>query len=135
DIGWASFVIRLSGKDTELLGIDRANENEAASVAARAGIAPEVFAFLPEHAALITRFVPGDQIPEEDLQREDVLSAVVASVKAIHGCPPIKATFPVFRVVEDHRRVAVERRVRIPAAYDEAHALADRIEAAFARAP
>jgi len=48
DIGGASFVVRLSGKDTELLGIDRAAENEAASAAAAAGVAPEVFAFLPD---------------------------------------------------------------------------------------
>jgi thiamine kinase-like enzyme len=135
DIGWGSFVVRLSGKDTELLGIDRAHENEAASVAARAGVAPEVFAYLPEHSALITRFVPGDQIPEEDLQREDVLATVIEAVKAIHACPPITATFPVFRVVEDHARVARGRGVPIPDAYDDAHALADRIETAFARAP
>ena len=46
DIGGESFVVRLSGKDTDLLGIDRAAENEAASAAARAGVAPEVFAYL-----------------------------------------------------------------------------------------
>ena len=34
DIGGESFVVRLSGKDTDLLGIDRAAENEAASAAA-----------------------------------------------------------------------------------------------------
>jgi len=51
DIGGESFVVRLSGKDTDLLGIDRAAENEAASAAARAGVAPEVFAYLPERSA------------------------------------------------------------------------------------
>ena len=135
DIGGESFVVRLSGKDTALLGINRAAENEAASTAAAAGVAPEVFAYLPEHAALITRFVQGDHIPEEDLRREDVLSAVVASVKAIHACPPIRATFPLFRIVEDYARIAAERGVAVPEAYGEAHALADRIEAVFSKAP
>ena len=74
DIGGASFVVRLSGKDTDLLGIDRAAENEAASAAAAAGVAPEVFAFLPDLGALITRFVQGAHIPEQDLEREDVLA-------------------------------------------------------------
>jgi thiamine kinase-like enzyme len=135
DIGGESFVVRLSGKDTDLLGIDRASENEAASTAAAAGVAPEVFAYLPEQTSLITRFVQGDQIPEEDLQREDVLRSVVTSVKAIHACPPIRATFPVFRIVEDYARIATEKGVTVPAAYGEAHALADRIEVAFAKAP
>ena len=85
DISGASFVVRLSGKDTELLGIDRAAENEAASAAAAAGVAPEVFAFLPDLGALITRFVQGAHIPEQDLERDDVLRAVVRSVQAIQS--------------------------------------------------
>jgi thiamine kinase-like enzyme len=135
DFGDESFVVRLSGKDTDLLGIDRAAENEAASAAAAAGVAPEVFAYLPQHEALITRFVPGDHISEPDLQREEVLAAVVRSIRAIHGCPPIRSTFPVFRIVEDYRRIASDRSVPIPFAYDEAHVTAGRIEAVFARAP
>ncbi|MEO8422516.1 MAG: choline kinase family protein [Actinomycetota bacterium] len=135
DIGGESFVVRLSGKDTDLLGIDRAAENEAASAAARAGVAPEVFAYLPERSALITRFVQGSHIPEEDLEREDVLGAVIRSVKAIHACPPIPSAFPVFRIVEDYRAIAEARGVVAPAAFDEIHAKAVDIEGAFAKQP
>ena len=135
DIGGESFVVRLSGKDTDLLGIDRAAENKAASAAARAGVAPQVFAYLPERSALITRFVQGSHIPEEDLEREDVLGAVVRSVKAIHAGPTIPSSFPVFRIVEDYRAIAEARGVTVPAAYDEAHAKADDIERAFAVRP
>jgi thiamine kinase-like enzyme len=135
EIGGEWFVVRLSGNDTDLLGIDREAENEAASAAAAAGVAPEVFAYLPEHGALITRFVQGGYIPEEDLQREDVLGAVVRSVKAIHGCPPIPSTFPVFRIVEEYREIAAERGVASPVAFDEVHAKAGDIEAAFSKQP
>jgi thiamine kinase-like enzyme len=135
DIGGESFVVRLSGKDTDLLGIDRAAENEAASAAARAGVAPEVFAYLPEHSALITRFVEGSHIPEEDLEREDVLGAVVRSVRAIHACPPIPSSFPVFRIVEDYRTLAEGRGVVMHAAFDEIHSKAGEIEDAFAKLP
>ena len=135
DIGGESFVVRLSGKDTDLLGIDRAAENEAASAAARAGVAPEVFAYLPELGALITRFVDGAPIPEEDLEREHVLAAVVRSVMAIHGCAPIPSSFPVFRIVEEYREIAFVRGVTAPPAFDEVHAKAEDIEAAFAKHP
>ncbi len=130
-----SFVVRLSGKDTDLLGIDRAAENEAATAAARAGVAPEVFAYLPALGALITRFVLGAHIPEEDLQREDVLGAVIRSVRAIHAGPTIPSTFPVFRIVDEYREIAAERGVASPAAYEDAHAKAGDIEAAFAKQP
>jgi thiamine kinase-like enzyme len=135
DIGGESFVVRLSGKDTGLLGIDRAAENEAASAAARAGVAPEVFAYLPERSALITRFVQGSHIPEEDLEREDVLGAVVRSVKAIHAGPAIPSSFPVFRIVEDYRTIADERGVTVPTAFDEVQGKAADIEDSFMAQP
>ncbi|MGH2596056.1 MAG: phosphotransferase [Actinomycetota bacterium] len=135
EIGGEWFVVRLSGKDTDLLGIDREAENAAASAAAAAGVAPEVFAYLPGHGALITRFVQGGSIPEEDLQREEVLGAVVRSVKAIHACPPIPSTFPVFRIVEEYREIAADRGVASPAAFEEVHAKAGDIEAAFSKQP
>jgi thiamine kinase-like enzyme len=130
-----AFVVRLIGKDTDLLGIDRAAEEEAGRAAHAAGVGPEVFAALPVLGALITRFVEGSSIPQEDLANEDVLSSVVRSVKAIHSCPPIRSTFPVFRIVEEYRELAIERGVSIPAAYDDAHERADPIETAFSKAP
>lgn len=135
DIGGESFVVRLSGENTDLLGIDRGAENEAASAAARAGVAPEVFAYLPERSALITRFVQGSHISEADLQREDVLRTVVGSIKAIHAGPPVSSSFPVFRIVEDHRDVAATRGITIPSAFGEVHARAAEIEGAFAKQP
>jgi len=135
DVGGESFVVRLSGKDTELLGIDRAAECEAARAAAAAGVAPEVISFLPEHGALITRFVDGAPLPPEDLERREVLDMVVASVRAIHGMPRVPATFDAFRVVEAYREVAAGRGVAIPDAYEPAHRRAAEIERAFAAAP
>jgi thiamine kinase-like enzyme len=135
DVDDEAFVLRLAGRDTELLGIDRVAEEAAGRAAAAAGVGPEVYAFLPEHGCLVTRFVPGESIPETDLQREDVLASVARSVRAIHGCPPIPSSFPVFRIVEDYARLAAERGVAVPGAWDEAHATAGRIETALAISP
>jgi thiamine kinase-like enzyme len=132
EIGEA-FVVRLVEPDTSLLGIDRAAEEEAGRAAAAAGVGPDVVAALP--GALVTRFVDGTPIPQEDLKREDILASVVRSVRSFHACPPISSTFPVFRIVERYRDLAATRGVAIPAAYEDAHAAARRIEAAFARAP
>src|SRR6185369_2108035 len=125
DIAGESFVVRLSGRDTELLGIDRAAEYEAASAAAAAGVAPEVFAYLPEHQALITRFIVADPLPEADLERRDVLEAVVGSIKSIHAIPRIPSRFDPFRVVREYRQTAESRGVAIPPAYHDALARAD----------
>jgi thiamine kinase-like enzyme len=129
------FVVRLAGKDTELLGVDRRAEERAARAAAAAGVAPEVVAFLPRHGCLVTRFVAGEPIPEADLQREDVLALVVGSIRSIHGMPAIPSRFPVFRIVEEYAEVARSRGVEPPDAWDRVHAIAGRIEAAVAAAP
>jgi aminoglycoside phosphotransferase (APT) family kinase protein len=135
DVEGETFVLRLAGADTELLGIDRDDEVEAGRVAAAAGVGPEVVAFLPELGCVVTRFVPGEPIPAERLGDPQFMRSVVASIRAIHGCPPIRATFPVFRIVERFRDTAAERGVPVPPAYDEARAVAGRIEAAFSSAP
>ena len=47
-----SFVLRVGGKDTELLGIDRADEHAASSVAADLELGPEVVAYSSQRATL-----------------------------------------------------------------------------------
>jgi thiamine kinase-like enzyme len=135
NVDGSSFVVRLPGRDTELLGIDRAAEHQAAFAAAAAGVGPEVVAFLPERGVLVTRFVPGANIPAEDLRSREILALVVDAIRRFHGCPPIPASFPVFRIVEGYRDLAASRGVRVPAEYREAHAVATEIEHAFSFAP
>jgi thiamine kinase-like enzyme len=135
EMGSASFFLRLSHEDTALLGIDRVAEYEAALAAAASGVGPEVVAHLPEHGCLITAWVAGEPLAEGDMEQESVLADVARVVSTIHAGPALPATFDAFRIVEAYRRVSVERGVPIPEAYGPAHAHAERIEAAFARAP
>jgi thiamine kinase-like enzyme len=135
EVGSARFFLRLSHEDTALLGIDRVAEYEAALAAAASGVGPEVVAHLPEHGCLITAWVAGEPLAEGDMEQESVLADVARVVSTIHAGPALPATFDAFRIVEAYRRVSVERGVPIPEAYGSAHARAERIEAAFARAP
>ena len=131
DVGGASYVVRLSGRDTELLGIDRDAERVAATAAADAGVAPEVVAYLPEHGALVTRFVVAEPLEPERLEEDGILRAVVDAVRAIHAMPPIASTFDAFAVVRAYRDIAAERGVAIPPAYDDAVGSADGIAGAL----
>ena len=130
-----AYVLRVPGRDTELLGIDRANELRAARVAADAGVGPEVVAFLPELGSFVSRFVPGAHIPMADLRVPEVLESVVTSLRRLHTCPPIPSSFNAFRIVETYFATASTRGVTVPAAYDDAHAVADRIEHALEVSP
>jgi thiamine kinase-like enzyme len=111
-----AYVLRIGGRDTELLGIDRTAEHEASRTAAALGIAPEVVAFVD--GCLVTRFVPGE-IGSPDPAEAGAL------LRRLHDGPPIPGRFDSFRVVEEYAATAGTR----PPQYGWAKELADRIEA------
>ena len=135
DADGRSYVLRIGGKDTEVLGIDRRAEYEAASVAASLGVGPEVVAFVEPEGYLVTRFVEGAPAPPEEIRRPEVLAEVAGLLRRVHDGPPIPARFDSFRVVEAYRASSIAYGVEVPAAYEEAKATADRVEAALGPQP
>ena len=122
------YVLRVAGKDTGLLGIDRSVELAATEAAAAVGIGPEVVAFVEPEGWLVTRFVPGEIPPPERLREPEVLARIAAALRAFHDGPPIPGTFDSFRVVESYRETALERGGRVPAEFGWAHEIARLIE-------
>ena len=136
DVEAGSFVVRLPGKDTDLLGISREAERVAAEGAARAGVGPEVERFLADRGCLITRFIEGEPIPEERMREPEMLSLVVEAIRRLHGgMGEVPSTFVPFRVVEAYRQTAIEHGVTIPREYEPLHDRALEIEAAFSLHP
>ena len=127
------YVVRVPGERTELLGIDRANEAEAARRAADLGIGPPVAGRLPRLGTLITELVPGHHLePHPFIGR---LGEVVTLLQRFHGSGPLAGAFPIHRVVEWHARDAASHGVIPPASYNRLHQQSRRIETAFAVAP
>ena len=130
-----SFVVRAPGENTELLGIDRAHEHEAARQAAALGIGPEVVAFVEPEGSLVTRFVVGAAAEPGALRAQPWLGEVAALLRVAHGGPPIAAVFDWYRVPQDYAATARAHGVDVPPAYDRAMAVAGRVRAAFAVGP
>ena len=127
------FVVRVPGERTALLGIDRANEAEAAARAAALGIGPAVFGELPEVGTLVTELVPGRHLEPTPFIRQ--LAQVVQLLRTFHDSGPLQGAFPIHRVVEWHARDASSHGVVPPTSYGRLHQQSSRIEAAFAAAP
>src|SRR5438477_12972656 len=72
DTDGESFMLRVAGKDTALLGIDRACEVACSRAAAELGVGSEVIAYLPEHEVMVRRFVPGRVLTAEEVRQPDV---------------------------------------------------------------
>ena len=135
EVGGERFVLRLAGKDTELLEIRRHDEREAANRAASLDIGPEVVAFLEPECYLVSRFIEAEAVTAAELSQPDLLAQAATMLRRFHQGPPLDGDFDVFRVPELHRAAARSRGVVIPGVYQEAATIAARIEGAFARHP
>ncbi|RDI73682.1 Choline/ethanolamine kinase [Gaiella occulta] len=125
-----AFVLRIAGKDTELLGIDRSVEHEASLAAAAVGVGPEVVAFVEPEGCLVTRFIEGTLVPVERMREPASIRRVAQALRAVHAGPPLPGRFISFRVVEDYRTTAFAHGVDVPPAYAWARQVARRIERA-----
>ena len=124
------YVLRIAGRDTELLGIDRGVEHEASLAAAAVGVGPEVVEFVEPEGFLVTRFIEGTIVPVERMREPETIRRVARSLRAVHAGPSLPARFSSFRVVEDYRTTAFAHGTEVPAAYAWARQIARRIERA-----
>jgi len=124
------YVLRVAGRDTELLGIDRTVEHEASLAAAAIGVGPEVVAFLEPESCLVTRFIEGEIVPVERMREPGTIRRVAQSLRAVHGGPSLPGRFSSFEVVEDYRTTTFAHGADVPPAYVWARQVARRIERA-----
>jgi thiamine kinase-like enzyme len=133
--GEGRVVLRLSGKDTALLLIDREVERLASERAAALDLAPAVVAFIEPEQCLVTRFVDADPLPPEGIAEASALRLVAGAVRRFHDSPPLPGTFDCFTVPVEHAAAARQRGVAIPIEYDRALTVLRRIEEAFRTSP
>jgi thiamine kinase-like enzyme len=129
------FVLRIGGKDTALLGIDRRVEYEASRVAAALGVGPDVVDFAEPEGFLVTRYIDGQPVAAEEIRRPETLRSVARTLRHVHDGPQIPGRFDAFRVVEAYSSTAAGRGVRVPDAYGDALGLAHAIERARGAQP
>ena len=128
-----AFIVRIAGRDTERLGIDRRRECQCIMAASRTGIGPEVLACLPDDGILVTRFIPGRRLFVGDLARPEILERVVRSLRICHAGPPLAGQFSPFRIVEDYRQAAQASGAALPQDIGEMYGQVASIEAATGR--
>jgi thiamine kinase-like enzyme len=127
-LGGADYVVRLPGKDTDLLGISREAERLATEAAAALGIAPAVAASLDE--CLVTSFIACEPVTSAELA--GAAAEIAIALRAFHDCPiQLPVRFWVPELLEDYAAITRERGGTLPAAYAETVAIAARIAAAL----
>jgi len=125
------FVVRISGKDTGLLAIDRENEVHNTIAASETGVGAPFVAAVPEQDALVLGFLDGEVMSSELLRRGDRLDQVADSCRRLHAGRRFLHDFDMFRIQAGYLEVVRERGFRLPDRYDEFEPQVRAIEGAM----
>jgi thiamine kinase-like enzyme len=129
------FVVRVPGKDTNLLGIDRDAECEANKLAAEVGVAPPVVLMLEDPQVIVTKFVEAEEMSEEDLRQPEAIQRVAAALRKVHDSGrELASRFDSFEIVETYAETARQRGVTPPDEYGDALSRAREIKKALTHA-
>jgi thiamine kinase-like enzyme len=112
------YVVRISGKDTSLLAIDRENEVHNTIAAAETGVGAPFVAALPEHDALVLGFLEGEVMDAGKLRRGDRIGAVADACRRLHGGRRFLHDFDMFEIQPRYLAIVRERGFRLPHGYE-----------------
>ena len=136
NFGGTDYVVRLPGKRTEILGIDRIAECIANKGAAKLGIAPGVAAMFEEPPCLVTMFVAGREMTADEVREPDVLAEIARDLRRLHDSEiDLPTGFDAFRLVEEYAQSGREHGSEPPEGYDDALKVAHAIEKAVSDTP
>lgn len=135
DVDGRSYVLRMGGAKTDLLGIDRGIERAAAERAAEVGVGPAVERFVADEEWLVTKFIEGRSISVDEMRQPETIRRVAGALRRFHGAGTIPGRFDSHEVVEEYRREAVQHGVRVPSAFADARVISERIRESRGRQP
>jgi len=118
DVNGESFVLRITGARTELLGIDRENEYIANRQAGEIGIAPEVIYFIQPEGYLVTRFLDSRPLPPQEISTKANIKLLASILKKIHAMSSVPGRFDVFEIVEEYIKTVGQYDVAFPSDFD-----------------
>jgi thiamine kinase-like enzyme len=127
-LGGQEYVLRLHGKDTDLLGISREAEVLASSAAAELGIGPEVAASFA--GGMVTRFVPCRALSTRQVAQR--AEEIATALRRFHDAETVlPADFWVPELVQRYSRMLAQRDAEVPQELELAGELAGRIATAL----
>jgi thiamine kinase-like enzyme len=119
--GGTDYVVRLPGKRSDVLGIDREAERIATKAAAELGIAPAVAAMLEQPPCLVTMFIDARRMGPEELRREETIAEVARDLRSFHDSGTVlPAQFNPFHLVERYAEIATAHGAELPEGYEAA---------------
>ena len=136
NFGGTDYVVRLPGKDTGLLGIDREAERLATRKAAELELAPKVAAMLDQPPCLVTCFVESRHMSAEELREPARIEEVARDLRSFHDSGlALPTDFYVSEIVSRYAEVTQSRGGALPEGFEHARDCARKVVKAVRKNP
>jgi thiamine kinase-like enzyme len=135
EAGGERYVVRIPGKETELLAIDRSNEVANARAAAETGVSPRVLEYLEELEVMVLAFVPAETMSGARLRTVAMARRMAESIRRLHAGPRFRRDFDMFRVTERYLAICLERGFRVPDGFEDRMPAIAEVERAMRTRP
>ena len=119
EVDGTRYVMRLPGRSTELLSIDRENEVYNTKAAATTGIGPKVLEHVPDLDVMVLEFIPGPTMSAKSLQSPAMAARMAESFHRLHSAPRFLHDFNMFRLIEYYLGIVEQHQVIIPDDYHD----------------
>ncbi len=128
NFGGDDYVVRLPGKDTNLLGIDREAERLATKCAAGLGLGPKVAAMLETPSCLVTCFIKSREMTAPELREPEAIATIAAGLRQFHESGlELPTDFYVLEIAQGYAEVSRSRGGEPPPAFEGALAAAGEV--------
>jgi thiamine kinase-like enzyme len=111
------YVVRISVRETGLLGIDRDNEEHNSAVAATVGVGAPVIARLRDPEALVVGYVPSVTLTPVDFRDPRRISVLAGLLRRLHAAPPFARDFDMVAVQRRYLGIVIEHGYPLPQDY------------------
>jgi thiamine kinase-like enzyme len=136
NFGGTDYVVRLPGKDTGLLGIDREAERLATKKAAELQLGPKVAAMLDQPPCLVTCFVESREVTAAELREPRFIEEVGQGLRGFHHSGlELPTEFYVSEIVSDYAEVSQSRGGTLPDGFQHARDCARKVVKAVRKNP
>lgn len=137
DVDGRPFVLRVLDPEVSRAGLGIAPEQEIANTvrAARTGVGAAVYHVLPEAPALVLEYLPGRTLSAGDVRRPEVIPALAAACRMLHGGALFGNDFDIFVKRDDLLDVCRRHDLPLPDGYLDRQRAVEEIREALAEAP
>ena len=131
EIDGTPYFVRVPGKSTELLAVNRDNEYHNSRAAHEAGVGPKVLYHLPEYNVMVLEFLNGRTMSKDSLNEAGMPTRMAQAIKRLHAGPRFLLDFNMFRLTGYYLQICKDHDIKIPDGYADRMPIVERIEQAM----